>query len=121
MRFLVVDDEPEIVMLVRANVRAWGHECLSATTTADAYDIVRAQRPDVLLLDIAMPVEDGTALLRRLRDEDIAPAHVVFVSALPPDQVKQLADELGVPYLTKPFTAPELRDAVNQLHSEEAR
>jgi two-component system chemotaxis response regulator CheY len=116
MRFLVVDDEPDTLLLVRANVRAWGHECLVADNAEDALRLVRdpATTPDVLLLDVAMPGTDGPALLRQLRESGDEPAVVLLVSAVTPEELDVVASEFGVGWLSKPFTAEGFREKMRQ-------
>ena len=115
MRFLVVDDEPEILMLVRANIEAVGHECEVAETAADAVRAVTEHPPDVLLLDVAMPGFDGPALLADLRRRGLEPRHVMLLSAVPPEELVALAVELGVDWLSKPFTVAEFRQSLARV------
>jgi DNA-binding response OmpR family regulator len=115
MRFLALDDEQDVLLLVQANVRAWGHECSTASGAAEAERILGAERPDVLLLDVAMPEMDGRSFLLRIRDLGLEPDHVYLVSALPAEHVVALADELGVGYIVKPFTAAELLETFTPL------
>lgn len=117
MRFLVVDDEPDTLLLVRANVRAWGHECLVAATAEEALVPLReaSTRPDVLLLDVAMPGTDGPTLLGQLRASGQAPPVVVLLSALAPEELEVLAAELGVDWLSKPFTAESFREKMRAV------
>lgn len=117
MRFLIVDDEPEILMLVRANVQAMGHECDVADNAADALAACTspARRPDVMLLDVAMPDVDGAELLGRIRDTGCEPTHVLLLSAILPEELAALAAELGVGHLSKPFTAAGFRDAISRV------
>ncbi len=112
MRFLVVDNEPDTLLLVRANVRAWGHECLVAETAGEAMAFVLepATRPEVLLLDVAMPGTDGPTLLGRLREAGVEPPVVVLVSAVAPEELHVIAESLGVDWLSKPFTAERFRE-----------
>lgn len=109
MRFLVVDDEPDVLILVKANVRRWGHEAVTAATLDEARRLCAEDPPDVLLLDVTMPEMDGPTFLRSLREEGIEPAHVYLLSAIPPDQLTDLAGSLDVGYVSKPFTAQGLR------------
>jgi CheY-like chemotaxis protein len=111
-RILVVDDEQDIVALLAANVQAWGHDVVTASSATEARACCEDQVPDVLLLDVTMPDVDGPTLLRSLRDEGIAPHHFYLVSALPRSQLAELAAELGVGFVAKPFTAPTLRAAL---------
>jgi DNA-binding response OmpR family regulator len=117
MRFLVVDDEPDTLLLVRANVRAWGHECLIAATAEEALTVIRdpATTPDVLLLDVAMPGTDGPALVRQLRASGDEPPVVVLVSAVTPEDLEAAAADLGVDCLSKPFTAEGFREKMRQV------
>lgn len=116
MRFLVVDDEPELLLLVRANIEAVGHECETAETVDEAVRALgTAPPPDVLLLDVAMPGLDGPALLADLRDRGLEPRHVMLLSAIPPEELVALATDLGVDWLSKPFTVAEFRHALGRL------
>jgi DNA-binding response OmpR family regulator len=116
MRFLVVDDEPEILLLVRANIEAVGHTCETAETADDAVRALTAEEPpDVLLLDVAMPGLDGPALLGDLRARSLEPRHVMLLSAIPPEELVALAVELGVDWLSKPFTVDEFRQSLARL------
>lgn len=115
MRVLVVDDEPEILMLVRANIEAIGHECRTAETAAEAVAALASDPPDILLLDVAMPGLDGPALLADLRGRDLQPPHVLLLSAIPPEELVALAVDLGVDWLSKPFTVAEFRQALARL------
>jgi DNA-binding response OmpR family regulator len=109
VKVLIVDNEPDILLLVRANVRAWGHECLTAGTADEGRRLCAEERPDVLLLDVAMPGENGPAFLESVRRLGAQPRDVVLLSALPPRELSALADSLGVRSLSKPFTSAELR------------
>ncbi len=116
MRFLVVDDEPEILLLVRANIEAVGHTCSTAETADDAVRALTAEEPpDVLLLDVAMPGLDGPALLGDLRARGIEPRHVMLLSAIPPEELVALAVDLDVDWLSKPFTVDEFRQSLARL------
>lgn len=119
MRFLIVDDEPDTLLLVRANVRAWGHECLMARDAGEALAILHEPdvRPDVLLLDIAMPGTDGPGVLRQARASGDEPPIVVLVSAIAPEELAVVAAELGVDWLSKPFTAEALREKMHAATS----
>jgi DNA-binding response OmpR family regulator len=116
MRVLVVDDEPEILLLVRANIEAVCHTCDTAETADDAVRALTTDEPpDVLLLDVAMPGLDGPALLGDLRARSLEPRHVMLLSAIPPEELVALAVELGVDWLSKPFTVDEFRQSLARL------
>ena len=113
--FLVVDDEPEIRTLVRANVRAWGHEIRQASNGPEALGILENEKVDVLLADVAMQPMQGTELIRTLRERGQLPPHVYVLSALPPEEVQATAEDLGVGWIQKPFTAEELREPFAEM------
>jgi DNA-binding response OmpR family regulator len=106
----VVDDEPDTLRFIEANVIHCGHECLTAGNVDEATRICSEHAPDALVLDVALPGTDGPTLLRELREAGQAPDTVMLVSALAPQELAAAADELGVDWLPKPFTADELRD-----------
>ncbi len=111
-RFLVVDDEPDVLLLVSANISAWGFDAATASTLDQAREAIADGAPDVLILDVSMPEMDGPTFLRALRDEGIAPDRVYLLSAIPVDQLEAMAQELGAGWIRKPFTAPSLRAAL---------
>ncbi|MDP9022794.1 MAG: response regulator [Actinomycetota bacterium] len=112
MRFLVVDDEPSVLLLVSANVRAWGHEVVTAATVDEARAHCEGGGIDVMLLDVSMPSMDGPTFLRSLRAAGCEPGRVFLLSAIAPEELERLAADLDVDHITKPFTAPGLRDAL---------
>lgn len=120
MNILVVDDHPDVLALLRANVQAWGHDCFTAGSAAEAHEILEAGDVDVMFLDVSMPDENGVEFLSRIRKEGLEPNRVALVSALPSDQLESLSDELGVTYLQKPFTSPMLRSLFERLMGEPA-
>lgn len=67
LRILVAEDEPLLLTVTSEILRAAGHEVVTATDGTDAVRIARAEKPDVILLDIMMPGLDGRDAARRLR------------------------------------------------------
>lgn len=110
MRFLIVDDEPDVLVLVKANVRRWGHEAITADSLDEARRVCHEEPPDVLILDVTMPGMDGPTFLRSLREEGAEPPRTYLLSAIPPDRLTELASALGVGHVSKPFTAAGLRE-----------
>ena len=106
-RVLVVDDEQGILVYVGANLRQQGHEVLTARNGLQALDLAALHAPDLVILDLAMPVLDGFETLRRLRDWSAVPVIVLSAHADEAGKVKAL--DLGADdYLTKPFGVQEL-------------
>jgi len=107
-RILVVDDEPEIVRGLTDNLRYEGHEALSAGNGADALAVVTREAPDLVILDIMMPVMSGWDVAKELRGRGIdVPIIMLTARGEEADRVRGL--ELGADdYVTKPFSLREL-------------
>lgn len=109
-RLLVVDDEPNIRELLSASLRFAGFQVASAANAAEALGSVTRERPDLVVLDVMLPDQDGFSLVRRLREEperDRLP--VIFLTAKDgvDDKISGLTAG-GDDYVTKPFSLEEL-------------
>jgi DNA-binding response OmpR family regulator len=112
-RVLVADDNPDILFLLRTNLDAAGFETITATDGELALRAIEEQRPDVLLLDLMMPVLDGWGVLERLEEQG-SDLPVIVVSASDSAANIQRATELGATgYVTKPFN---LRGLIDMIH-----
>jgi two-component system KDP operon response regulator KdpE len=106
-RVLVVDDEPAILRTLRTNLRGHGFDVDTAENVTDALAEYDRARPDVVLLDLGLPDDDGLAFIRDVRGRAATP--ILVVSARDADQDKVSALDLGADdYLTKPFSVDEL-------------
>ena len=106
-RVLVVDDEPSILRVVAANLRARGYEALTAASGDAALTVIETHQPDCIVLDLDLPDVGGLEVLRRLRAWTTTP--VVILTAVDDEADKAIAFDLGADdYVTKPFTMPEL-------------
>jgi DNA-binding response OmpR family regulator len=104
---LVVDDERNIVQLVRLYLSKEGFRVESASNGQEALDKARSVRPDLVLLDLMLPEIDGWEVCRRLRKEGDLP--IIMLTARGDDVDKIVGLELGADdYLTKPFNPREL-------------
>ena len=114
---LVVDDQPLVRELLADALAAAGYEVLAAGNGARALDLVRDRRPDVIVLDIMMPVVDGFGFLEAYQRGVAAnTAPVVVVSATLSSDVVRRLHELGVSaLLSKPFDLNELVNCVGRL------
>ena len=114
---LVIDDEAPIRLLCRVNLEAAGMKVSEAEDGASGLDLARAERPDVILLDVMMPGMDGWHVFDELaKDEGTRSIPVVFLTARAElrDQARGL--ELGgVDYVTKPFNPVELAESLEAL------
>ncbi len=106
-RILVADDEDNIVTLVGSYLRAEGYEVLTAHDGSTAVDLVRDRRPDLVVLDIAMPGIDGIEALREIRT--FSDVYVILLTARAEETDKLIGLSVGADdYLTKPFSPREL-------------
>jgi len=106
-RILVVDDEPQITRMLRASLQSSGYEVLIANNGTQAYERLIADRPDLVITDLAMPEMNGIELTQAIRGVSQIP--IIVLSVRDSDQMKVLAlDEGADDYLTKPFSVPEL-------------
>lgn len=107
LRILVVDDEPAMVGAVAALVGSDGHRVIAAYDGPEALNRFDGERPDLVLLDLAMPQMDGLAVARALRARAATP--IIVVSGEGDERTKvQALDEGADDYVTKPFGKQEL-------------
>jgi signal transduction histidine kinase len=119
VRVLGVDDEPAAREILDYALKAQGAEVTVASSAAEAYDILAAKDFDVLLADIAMPEEDGCALLRRVRSSGnrrMASIPAAAVTAHARDEERRAVLAAGFQlHLVKPIEPADLARAVDQL------
>jgi two-component system KDP operon response regulator KdpE len=118
---LVVDDEPRVLEALRATLEGRGYEVRTAAGGQRALEMINADRPDVLLLDLAMPDLDGVTVCERLRRWTRMPIIVLSARTDEGDKVRAL-DAGADDYLTKPFGTEELLARIRAaLRREQAR
>lgn len=109
-RILVVDDEPDLLELVRFNLAQSGFEVETAETAAEAVEAVRHRVPDLLVLDLMLPDLPGTEVCRQLRsDPSLRELPIIMLTAKSEEVDRIVGFELGADdYVTKPFSPREL-------------
>jgi two-component system KDP operon response regulator KdpE len=111
---LVVDDDEQILDFLRPKLRGSGYNVLTATNGIEALEQVKAQEPDLLVLDMMMPEKDGLETLKEIRDFSAVPVMALSARGADVDKIKGL--ELGADdYLSKPFNPDELLARIKAL------
>jgi CheY-like chemotaxis protein len=116
-RVLVVDDDPQVLQLLRVNFELEGYDVVSANSGQAALDEVAKQAPDAVVCDVMMPGMDGLEVVRRLRaNPKTAKLPVVVVSAKAQRTDTLDGKDAGADdYVTKPFDPQDLLDVVARL------
>ena len=109
-RILVVDDDKQIVRLVKAYLEQGGFQVFTAYDGSTALHIIRRERPDLVVLDLMLPDQDGWDITRTIRaDPALADTPIIMLTARIGDADKIVGLELGADdYITKPFNPREV-------------
>lgn len=106
-KILIVDDERNIVDILRYNLKKEGFTTIEAYDGEEALDMALSQKPDLILLDVMLPKMDGFTVCRKLRERISIP--ILMLTAKEEEVDKVLGLELGADdYITKPFSPREL-------------
>lgn len=106
-RILVVDDEPRFIQLVEANLSTEDYEVITAMDGQEAVNKIASESPNLVLLDVMMPVLDGFETCKRIREFSTVPIIMLTAKGAEKDRVRGL--EIGADdYIVKPFSANEL-------------
>ena len=116
-RILIAEDEPNIVTSLEFLLRKQGHEVCVARDGEEALRFAESFRPQLVLLDVMMPVRDGFEVCRRMRDTPaLAAVKIIMLTARGRDAEREKGIALGADaYITKPFSTHELLAKVREL------
>jgi CheY-like chemotaxis protein len=114
---LVVDDMPDNLILISLSLQSNGYRVLTASNGEEAIRVASLARPDLILMDIAMPEVDGLSAVRRIRLlPELKHVHVVALTAFSTDGFRKAAYEAGFDaYLTKPLDFDRLNSLIKML------
>ncbi len=118
IRVVCVEDEPEMIDLIRLILGRSGYEVVGAHGGKAALEVIKAQRPALVLLDLMMPDMDGWEVYQQLKADDQLdhiPVIVVTAKAQSIDKVLGLHIAKVDDYISKPFSPQELLDSVEQV------
>ena len=118
-KILIVDDEPNIVMTLEYTFKKSNYEVFIARDGQEALDILKTNFPNVIILDIMMPMVDGFATLEQIRkDANLQHTKVMFLSAKNKESDIEKGIALGADaYMTKPFSIKKVVEKVEELLS----
>ncbi len=120
-KILTCDDEKHIVRLIQVNLERQGYEVITAFNGAECLELVAADRPDLIVLDVMMPEMTGFEVLEALKkNPETAEIPVIMLTARAQDADVLRGWQSGVEcYLTKPFNPMELIAFVKRIFSME--
>jgi DNA-binding response OmpR family regulator len=117
-KVLVADDDVDLCTLLRTNLEADGFVVLTAGDGRQALELIESEKPDVVLLDIMMPVLDGYGVLERLSKDPHEGTRVILITAKASSRDRLHGWELGADeYVTKPFDLDSLLKRVRKMHA----
>jgi len=117
---MVVDDNPDIITIVKTILEGKGFTVFSASSGQELLNLLKSQKPDLLILDIMMPEMDGLEVLTQLKAvTDTARIPVILLTAKVQYEDVLGGYKLGADYyITKPFTSTQLINGINLLLGE---
>ncbi len=116
IRILLAEDEEDLMVSAEFRLKASGFEVLLAKDGREALDLVRAERPNLALLDIRMPHLTGIEICRIMKaDEELKKIPVILMTASTEYLQEKVAEARAEGVVTKPFNAHELMSLINKL------
>lgn len=116
-KVLVVDDEADILELLKYNLKKEGYDVKTVSSGIKAIEVAKDFLPDLILLDIMMPVQDGVETCRQLREiQDLQNAFIVFLTARSEEYSEIAAFDTGADdYITKPIKPRALMSRIKAI------
>ena len=116
-RILVVDDEVDLVNLVKMRLEANGYEAVGAYDGQEGLDKAKKEKPDLVILDLMLPKMDGYKVCRMLKfDEKYKKIPIIMFTARAQESDKKMGEEVGADaYITKPFEPEVLLTKIKEL------
>ncbi len=122
-RILVVDDEEAIVELLSYNLEKYGFEVKTAYDGIKGVELAKRFQPDLILLDIMMPVQDGVETCRQLRElPELSNSYIIFLTARTEEYSEVAAFDVGADdYIIKPIKPRALMSRIQALFRRETK
>ena len=116
-KIVLAEDEPQIARLIEFKLRKEGYQVTWKENGEEALEAIKAEKPDLVLLDVMMPVMDGYEVLRQIKeDENLKSIPVIMLTARAQERDVVKGIDLGAQdYITKPFHPAELLVQVKRI------
>ena len=116
-KILLADDEEDIKTVIKLYLESKGYDVVTSYDGLDTLDKVKAEKPDLILLDIMMPVINGFEVCKQLKaDENTSHIPIVMLSAAShADSVEQAMEAGAVDYIMKPFEPPRIEAILKKI------
>ncbi len=116
-KILLADDEEDIKTVIKLYLESKGYDVVTSYDGLDTLDKVKAEKPDLILLDIMMPVINGFEVCKQLKaDENTSHIPIVMLSAAShADSVEQAIEAGAVDYIMKPFEPPRIEAILKKI------
>ncbi len=120
-KILIVDDEPNVIRLLSARLSIHNYDIVTASDGISAIEKIHREKPDLVLLDIRMPVGDGTMVFEHVKTvEETRSIPIIFMTANPSEDLRETVIGMGAKdFIAKPFNADELLVKVKKALGED--
>ena len=114
---LIIDDEQDLLTMLETRLKSYGFNVLTALDGEEGFRKAKEEKPDLILLDILMPIVDGVTTAANIRkDENTKKIPIVFLTALVDDEeIKQKHKIGGEVFLAKPFETEEIMSVIQKM------
>jgi DNA-binding response OmpR family regulator len=119
-KIVLIDDEPELVKAVEVRLKSIGYDVALTYDGQAGIDKVKEIKPDLIILDLLMPIMDGYSVAKELKDDpEIKQIPIIILTASQREDLKTKCKELGVAsFLMKPFETNDLLNMVKAILKE---
>ena len=116
-KILIADDNADLIRILSLQLKNAGYSTVTAVNGKEAVEFARTQLPDLILMDVMMPVMNGLEATRLIRqDPETRSIPIIAVTAkITPQDQKELLNEGCDDYLSKPYTTKELTSCIDKL------
>ena len=115
-KILIVDDEPDLLKVLLIRLKKTGYEVVGGTNGQEALDLARQHIPDLIILDVYLPVMNGDDAAKILKkDDQLKHIPILLISATTKQMAEKVQESQANDYLTKPFEPEELFKKIEGL------